>query len=114
MSRKIAKEYLKHIIDEICFVLDKKKDLNEDLFMRDEVIKRAFVRSLEVIGEAVKNIDEDFKQTNKEVDWKSLAGLRDKLIHHYFGVDYQIVWDVVENELPDIKIKIEKILKSNN
>jgi len=111
MSKKVAKEYLKHILDEICFVLDKKKNLNEGIFMKDEVIKRAFVRSLEVIGEAVKNIDEDFKKTNREVDWKSLAGLRDKLIHHYFGVDYQIVWDVIENELSDIKTKIERILE---
>jgi len=110
MSKKVAKEYLKHIFDEICFVLDKKKDFDEDRFMNDEVVKRAFVRSLEVVGEAVKNIDEDFKDNHKEINWKSLAGLRDKLIHHYFGVDYQIVWDVIENELPEMKTKIGEIL----
>jgi len=78
--------------------------------MRDELKQRAFARSLEIIGEAVKMIPEDFRSQHPKVDWKSFAGLRDKLIHHYFGVDYAIVWDVVKNELPDLKQKILQIL----
>ncbi|MEK7165908.1 MAG: HepT-like ribonuclease domain-containing protein [Patescibacteria group bacterium] len=57
--------------------------------MRDEVLQRAFARSLEIIGEAAKNVPEEYRRQHSEVDWKSLAGLRDKLIHHYFGVDTQ-------------------------
>ena len=110
MSEKIVKEYLKHILDEIDFVLEKSKLIDENRFMRDEMTKRAFVRSLEIIGEATKNIPDDFKKNYKSIKWKSLAGLRDKLIHHYFGVDYQIVWDVVINELPDLKKKIKEII----
>lgn len=56
--------------------------LTEDQFMRDEVLQRAFARSLEIIGEAVKNIPEEYKLSHTEIDWKSFAGLRDKLIHH--------------------------------
>ncbi|MBU2544787.1 DUF86 domain-containing protein, partial [Patescibacteria group bacterium] len=80
--------------------------LSEDQFMHDEVLQRAFTRSLEIIGEAVKNIPDEYKLSHVEIDWKSFAGLRDKLIHHYFGVDYALVWDVVKNELPDLKNKL--------
>jgi len=112
MSKKMVGEYLKHILDEINFVLDKSGSVDESWFMKDEVMKRAFVRSMEVIGEAIKNIPDDFKRDYKDINWKSLAGLRDKLIHHYFGVDYQIVWDVAVNELPDLKKKIKEILSN--
>jgi uncharacterized protein with HEPN domain len=74
--------------------------------MRDEVRERAFARSLEIIGEAVKNIPDDYKSSHTEINWKSFAGLRDKLIHHYFGVDYTLVWDVIKNELPTLKEKL--------
>ena len=108
---KLATEYLRHILDEINFVLHESQTLSEDEFMRDEVLERAFARSLEVIGEAVKNIPEEFKVTHFDIDWRSFAGLRDKLIHHYFGVDYALVWDVVKNELPDLKTKLQTFLK---
>ena len=107
---KVPTEYLRHILDEIEFILEKSKGLNEDGFGRDETLKRAFARSLEIIGEAVKSLPQDFKDNNQEIDWKSLAGLRDKLIHHYFGVDYGIVWDVVISEIPELKKKVEKLV----
>lgn len=75
--------------------------------MNDPVLQRASFRSLEIIGEAVKNISEDFKKKNTEIEWRKIAGLRDKLIHHYFGVDWVLVWDVIENKIPEL----EKTLK---
>ena len=69
--------------------------------MKDDILKRACVRSLEVIGEAVKNLPEDFKDEYPELEWKKIAGIRDKLIHHYFGVDWDIVWDVIQNKPRD-------------
>jgi uncharacterized protein with HEPN domain len=84
-------EYLCHIHDEIEFLLDKSQALNEEDFLRDEVLKRAFVRSLEIIGEAVKMLPLDFRQRYPQTNWRALAGTRDKLIHHYFGIDYEIV-----------------------
>jgi len=107
---KIAKEYLKHVLDEINFILDKSNNLSEEKFSNNEILKRAFCRSLEIIGEAIKNLPDEFKGNNKGIDWKSFAGLRDILIHNYFGVDYGIVWDIVINELPDLKKKIEEII----
>jgi len=107
---KIAKEYLKHVLDEINFILDKSNRLEEEQFSKDETLKRAFCRSLEIVGEAIKNLPNEFKEDNKEINWKSFAGLRDILIHNYFGVDYGIVWDVVINELPELKKKIEEII----
>ncbi len=109
MSRS-GDEYLRHILDEIRFVLERSENLSEDGFVRDEVLRRAFARSLEIIGEAVKQMPEEMRSKYAETDWKSLAGLRDKLIHHYFGVDYALVWDVVKNELPELGRQIEKIL----
>lgn len=75
--------------------------------MNDPVLQRASFRSLEIIGEAVKNISEDFKKKNTEIEWRKIAELRDKLIHHYFGVDWVLVWDVIENKIPEL----EKTLK---
>lgn len=106
---KSATEYIRHILDEITFLTDQTTTLSEKQFMQDAVLQRAFSRSLEIIGEAVKNIPEEYKSSHSEVEWKSFAGLRDKLIHHYFGVDYALVWDVVKNELPDLKAKLARL-----
>ena len=105
------REFLYHILDEVNYVLKHTANLTENNFLEDETLTRAVVRSLEIIGEAVKNLPEDFKVKYSQVNWKSYAGLRDRLIHHYFGVDYGIVWDVVKNEAPALKEKISKIIE---
>ena len=108
---KQPKEYLKHILDEIKFLLISSGDINEGKFMYDETLQRAYSRSLEIIGEATKQLPKDFTDKYPEIDWDSMAGMRDKLIHHYFGVDYAIVWDVVKNELPKIKPQIQNLIQ---
>src|SRR3989339_737936 len=108
---KQPKEYLKHILDEIKFLLISSGDINEGKFMYDETLQRAYSRSLEIIGEATKQLPKDFTDKYPEVDWDSMAGMRDKLIHHYFGVDYAIVWDVVKNELPKLKPQIQNLIQ---
>lgn len=108
---KSPNEYLKHILDEINYLLDSSKNVPEEQFMHDETLQRAFSRSLEIIGEAAKNLPIDFTKDQNQIEWKSIAGMRDRLIHHYFGVDYEIVWDVVKNEIPKLKEQISKILK---
>ena len=108
---KQPKEYLKHILDEIKFLLISSGDINEGKFVYDETLQRAYSRSLEIIGEATKQLPKDFTDKYPEVDWDSMAGMRDKLIHHYFGVDYAIVWDVVKNELPKLKSQIQNLIQ---
>ena len=103
--------FIRHILDEIDFLIDSSKGLEYEVLIKDETLKRAFVRSLEVIGEATKNISSQFRQKHPDIEWRELAGLRDKLIHRYFGVKWEIVWDVVKNQIPELKERIEGILK---
>ncbi len=74
-------------------------------------MKRACSRSLEIIGEAVKNLSPDFKKRYKETEWKKISGLRDKMIHGYFGVNWDIVWDVIRNQIPKLREQVESILE---
>ncbi len=105
-------EYLRHIIDEAAYLIQRSASLRCEDFLDDEDLKRAFVRSLEIIGEAIKNVPPDIKQKNPHIDWKAFAGMRDKLIHGYFGVNYRIVWDVVSAEVPQLKNDIELVLNN--
>ena len=107
---KLPEEYLKHILDEINYLILTTENLSEEDFSQNQTFQRAFTRSLEIIGEAVKNLSSEFKAINSTIDWKSIAGMRDRLIHGYFGIDYQIVWDVIKNEIPPLKPRIEELI----
>jgi uncharacterized protein with HEPN domain len=107
-------EYLRHILDETTYVLSRSEGLSKGQFMDDDTVKRAFVRSLEIIGEASKKIGVDLRQKWPQVEWRLMAGMRDRLIHDYFGVDYELVWDVVRNKIPKLKEEIEEILREED
>ena len=79
--------FIRHILDEIAFIIKESRDLNYEDLVSNETLKRAVVRSLEIIGEATKNLSEDFRKKYSDVEWRELAGLRDKLIHHYFSIN---------------------------
>jgi uncharacterized protein with HEPN domain len=104
-------EYIRHILDEIEYLMDQSKDLDKREFIKSETFKRAFVRSIEIIGEASKKLVPEFKHRYSELEWKAIAGMRDRLVHDYFGVDYDIVWDVIQNKIPDLRMQIINILK---
>jgi len=103
-------EYLQHILSEAEYLMHRAEGLGKDEFMGDETLKRAFVRSLEVIGEAAKHLPADLRQKYGQVEWKAIAGMRDRLIHGYFGVDYDIVWDVVVNKIPPLRQEVKRIV----
>lgn len=85
------------------------EEMNYEQFLEDIKTQDAVVRNLEIIGEAAKNISDDFKERYPQIVWKKLAGVRDRLIHHYFGVNYDIVWVIVEKELPEVILQIEML-----
>ena len=104
-------EYLKHILLECDYIVSViTPETTKDEFLRDETVKRAVVRSLEIIGEATKKIPADVKFKWNNIAWKNMAGMRDRLIHDYMGVNYSIVWDVVKNIIPEIRIEIQAII----
>jgi uncharacterized protein with HEPN domain len=111
---KHYEELLKHILDECNFILGEiTPEKEKDYLLNNETLKRAVVRSLEIIGEATKKIPADVKLQWDEIPWKNMAGMRDKLIHDYFGINYSIVWDVVRNKIPELAVQIRKVLATN-
>lgn len=104
--------YLQHILLECDFIVSViRPETSKDEFISDEVLKRAVVRSLEIIGEATKKLPANIKLEWKYISWKNMAGMRDRLIHDYMGVNYSIVWDVVKNIIPKIRIEIQEIIQ---
>ena len=106
------RDYLRHILMEADYLVSQTAGLTRDELLSNETLRRAFVRSLEIIGEAAKNVPEEFRARYPTVEWRAMSGMRDRLIHGYFGVDYELVWDVVKNRIPDVRRQIESILEA--
>jgi len=108
--RKDPKIFIKHILESIKYIEEYTKGISKDDFLRSTQIQDAVIRRLEIIGEATKNIPLGWKETHSEVPWRRIAGIRDILIHEYFGIDFDLLWNVVKKDLPDLKQKISRIL----
>ena len=101
--------FIEHILDNINAIEKFSKNLKKERLMSDRLRQSAIVREIEIIGEAVKNISETLKNKHPEVEWREIVSTRDKMIHHYFGLDLNIVWDIIKEDLPNLKEKILKI-----
>lgn len=103
-------ELLKHIIEETSFILVSTKGKIKDSVIEDPILSRAIVRSLEIVGEACTKIDTEFKALYPHIEWRKMSGTRNRLIHDYFGIDYDIVWNIIIEKLPTLKRDIQEIL----
>lgn len=111
MKQRSPLFFLKDIENSVNKILRYTENIDFETFLNDEKTIDAVERNFEIIGEAVKNLSEDLKTKYNEVPFKQIAGMRDKLIHDYFGVDYEIVWKTIKTKLPDFKENIKVIIK---
>jgi uncharacterized protein with HEPN domain len=110
MRNKISdKERLFHILDAINNIEEFTHGLSYEMYINDFKLRLALVKLLEIIGEASNGITEDFQNRFSDVDWSVLNGIRNVLVHEYFGIDYDIIWDSLKNNIPELKEKITKI-----
>lgn len=103
--------YIEHIDASITKIMEYTQGITEADFLANSLIQDAVIRNLEIIGEATKKLNEDFREKYSDVEWKKIAGMRDKLIHDYIGVDLWAVWAVIEKSIPKLSSQIESILK---
>ena len=102
--------FLKHIIESAELIENYISNLQPIDFFASTQIQDSVIRRLEIIGEAVKNIPDDFKKEYPDLPWRKIAGLRDILIHQYFGVDMELTWEIAKNNIPDLKNEIIQVL----
>jgi len=109
--RRDYRVYLRDILDAIVKIERYVASSSFEEFVKNELVVDAVVRNLEIIGEAVKRLPKNVTTEHNDIDWRRMAGLRDILIHEYFGVDSEILWDIIKNKLPEMKEKVCQILQ---
>ena len=103
-------ELLRHILAEADYLLAVSATLSREQLEDDPTLQRAIVRSIEIIGEASKRVPTAIKEANPKVQWRSMSRMRDRLVHDYFGIDLDIVWDVVQTNIPPLRAELNRIL----
>jgi len=111
LSTRKDKAYLKHILDAISDAKRFMEGVTKEEFLENKEKQYAVLRVLEIIGEATKSLSKEMKQQYSEIQWRDIAGMRDKLIHEYFGVKLDLVWATVKKNLPELEKQIHEILR---
>ncbi|MBI3943611.1 MAG: DUF86 domain-containing protein [Chloroflexi bacterium] len=111
MSERTDVDYLGDIQEAIRRIATYTAGMTYESFLADIKTQDAVIRNLEIIGEAAKNLSAELVRKHSNIPWKSMAGVRDRLIHHYFGINFDIVWRIVTQELPIVSAQIEEIQK---
>ncbi len=109
--KKDPEIFIRHIAESICEIENYIRGMSKQAFLKNRVVQDAVIRRIEVIGEAAKNISPSFRKRNSEIEWREIAGMRDKLIHEYFGVDIGVVWKTIREDIPRLKAQIAHLLK---
>jgi len=104
-------EFIKHISEECDYLILEYSQNSKDDFLNNKRLSKAICRSLEIIGEATLKIHPDIKSKYPLISWREMSDIRNRIIHHYFGIDYDIVWDTVKTDIPILKEAIEVILR---
>jgi uncharacterized protein with HEPN domain len=111
---KNSKIFFEHILENIGYIEQDVAGIKKETFFEDRRIQQLIIRSLEVIGEAITNIPEETRDNYPEIPWRDIMDMRNKLIHEYFGIDDEVVWKTVKENIPALKEQVEKILKDAN
>lgn len=107
-------DFLQHILYECDYIIRVKEGKSCSEFLDDETLSKAVVRSLEIIGEATKKIPTELKTAYPQVIWAEMAGMRDVLIHDYFGIDYDVVWNTIVHDIPELHDELLRIIETES
>ncbi len=112
MSERSLRLVLEDLLDSIKKIETYTRGISFDDFYNDPIVVDAVVRNFQVLGEAAKRIPSEIRKMNQDINWRKIIGLRNRIVHDYFGIDYKIVWKIIEKDIPLLKIQLERVYHS--